>query len=142
MAALTQARLTVRLGEETSPLLWKLPVAANVKIYAGSLVMIDAGYAKPAATATGKLLAGRAAKTVDNTGGAAGALLIEVERGTFKWANAGDIAQANVGAACYATDDQTVTMTTTGRSMAGMVYQVDSDGVFVVTAPLLAIPIA
>lgn len=141
MAALTSERpQTSRLGDAALPPLWRLPVKANTKIYAGALVVIDAGYAAPARTATGLICAGRAEQTVDNTGGAAGALQIEARRGVFKYNNstAGDaIAQANVGTVCYLVDDQTVALTngTGTRSAAGMIYQVETDGVLVQIDP-------
>lgn len=145
MAALTGPRpQTDRLGNDAIPPLLKLPVAAGAKIWAGSMVMIDAGYAKPAATATGKRIAGRAEATVDNTGGAAGALVVTVRRGVFKWNNSasGDlIAQANVPALVYAVDDQTVALTTGGatRSIAGVAIQIEADGVLVETGVNLLI---
>lgn len=135
--ALTAARAnTVRLGDSAVIDILKLPVKANTKVYGGSFVVIDAGYAAPGRTATGLIAAGKAEKTVDNTGGAAGALVIEVRRGCHKWLNssAGDlIAQADVGKLVYIVDDQTVAKTDGGatRSAAGRVLQVDADGVFV-----------
>src|SRR5687768_2204718 len=135
MAALTSARVsTTRLGDASVIDILKLPVKANTKIYAGSLVVIDAGYAAPGRTATGLIAVGCAQKTVDNTGGAAGALVIEVRRGTFKWLNSAGgelIAQAEVGTMAYIVDDQTVAKVATGRSAAGRILQVDADGVFV-----------
>jgi hypothetical protein len=137
MAALTAERpQTTRLGDDTRPPLWKLPVKANTKIFAGSLVVVDAGYAAPGRTATGLITAGRAEATVDNTGGSAGAKVAEIRRGVFKFNNssAGDaIAQADVGKVCYIVDDQTVALTSdsSARSRAGMIYQVESDGVLV-----------
>jgi hypothetical protein len=137
MAALTAARAhTPRLGDSAFIDLWKLPVKASTKIWAGSLVVIDAGYAAPATTALGKIVVGRAEQTVDNSSGSAGAKVIEVRRGTFKWNNSasGDlIAQADVGKICYAVDDQTVAKTdaTGTRSPAGIIMQVESDGVLV-----------
>lgn len=137
MAALTAERpQTTRLGDATRPPLWKLPVKANTKIWAGSLIVVDAGYAAPGRTATGLIVAGRAEQTSDNTGGAAGAKIVEARRGVFKFNNSssGDaIAQADVGKICYIVDDQTVALTdaTGTRSRAGMIYQVESDGVLV-----------
>lgn len=133
MAALTAARNTRRMVSEVDQV-WAFKMAA-VKIYQGSLVVIRAGYARPGATATGDIAVGRATKTVDNSAGAAGDLWIEVDSGIFKWANdTGDaLAQADVGAEVYVTDDQTVSKTATGKSVAGKLYQVDSDGVWVKT---------
>ena len=114
-----------------------IPIGDNVKIFPGSLIQIDGGYAKPAVTATGKYTVGRCASNdiLDNTvvGHAAGALGVPIDMGVFKWENstAGDtIAQANVGAVCYAVDDQTVALTdgSTSRSIAGQIVAVDADG--------------
>lgn len=70
---------------------YALPMKAATKILAGTIVMIDAGYAAPGATATGKIAAGLADETVDNTAGSAGALTIRVKPGIFKFVNlAGD----------------------------------------------------
>ncbi|MBI5328860.1 MAG: hypothetical protein HZB80_11330 [Deltaproteobacteria bacterium] len=133
MAALTQDRNTARRdGKELS-----LPVAAAKKIYAGSLVARDAnGYATPGATATTLLGIGRAEEQADNTAGAGGALSVKVAKGVFKFANTAGadlITIADIGNDCYIVDDQTVTKTdgTGTRSIAGKVFDVDSDGVWV-----------
>ena len=109
--------------------------AAAAKIYAGALVMIDGGYAKPGATAANKKFWGRAEEYCDNSGGAAGDKSVLVRRGVaFLWANAagaGAIAQAEVGSNCYIADDQTVTKTAAGATVAGVVIEVTGDGVWV-----------
>lgn len=133
MTALTADRNTQR----REPGLHNLPMAANAKIFAGSLVMLNAtGYATKGATATGQVCAGRAEEQVDNTGGADGAKTIDVRAGDFKFANsaAGDaITIAEIGDNCYIVDDQTVAKTdgTGTRSVAGKIVGVDSDGVWV-----------
>lgn len=135
--ALSAARpQTERMGEHAIPPLLECKVAASTIIYAGAMVMLDAGYAKPAATAVGKVIIGRAEATVDNSAGSAGAKSITVRRGVFKWNNSdsGDaIAQAQVGTICYAVDDQTVAKTSNSgaRSPAGVVVVVEANGVFV-----------
>lgn len=112
------------------------PVAAAVKIWAGSLVMRNAaGYLTKGATATGCVGVGRAEKTVDNTG-AAGAVNVEYRTGSFLFANsaAGDlIVIADIGKACFIVDDQTVAKTdgTATRSRAGIVDAVEATGVWV-----------
>lgn len=133
MTALTKDRNTpVREGE-----LFSFGVATNVKIFAGSIVMLNAtGYATKGATATGQIAAGRAEALADNTGGADGAISVDVRAGVFKFANsaAGDaITIAEVGDTCYIVDDQTVAKTdgTGTRSAAGKIVGVDSDGVWV-----------
>lgn len=132
MAALTSDRMTLeRIGDVAG-----YPVAADTEIFAGALVVLDSGYAKGGATATGLVAVGRADEHVDNSGGAAGAMQVRVKRGVFRVANSasGDlIAQADVGGDCYIVDDQTVALTsaTDTRSRAGVVVAVDSDGVWV-----------
>lgn len=114
-----------------------LPVAAGVTIYAGALVARDAsGDATPGAETTGILGVGRADAGADNAGGAAGDITVEVRKGVFKFDNsaAGDaISLADVGSDCYIVDDETVAATdgTGTRSVAGTVFDVDADGVWV-----------
>lgn len=115
-----------------------LPVATNAVIYAGALVCINSsGFATPGATATTLKVAGVAQQQVNNTGGANGAVRIEVDRsGAHLFANssAGDlIALTDLGAACYIVDDQTVAKTngSSSRSLAGTVVDVDASGVWV-----------
>ncbi len=138
MTALTAARDTPRLGGEAVPAMLAIPVKASTKIYAGSLVAINAGYAVPASAAQGLIVVGRARQTKDNTSGANGDLTVEVERGIFRFGNSssGDaIAQADVGKLCYAVDDQTVAKTNgdaAARSAAGIIIGLDgSAGVWV-----------
>lgn len=134
MSALAAARNTRQMADVArAPLPWLMKGATTV--YQGSLVMLSGGYAVPGATATGKVAAGRAKKTVINAG-ADGALPIEVEEGIFKWANDGGdpVVAADMGATVYITDDQTVSHTATGKSAAGKAIQLDSDGVWVKTS--------
>lgn len=114
-----------------------LPVAAAKTIYAGALVARDAdGNATPGATATGLLGVGRAEYRADNSAGSAGDLTVDVRKGVFHFGNsaaADAITSANVGTACYIVDDRTVAKTdgTGTRSVAGVVFDVDPDGVWV-----------
>lgn len=130
MAALTKARNTpAREGEE-----FGLPVKAATTVHAGSLVVVDAGYAAPGRVATTLIAAGRAEESA--TAVAAGDATVRVRRGIFKFGNssAGDlIAQADVGADCYIVDDQTVAKTSASstRSRAGKIIAVDTDGVWI-----------
>lgn len=140
MAATLVERDTPRMGKDgAQPTKVYVPLAANTKILKGTLVMTNAsGLALPAAPATGQICWGRAEDTVDNTGGAASALSVEVRQGTFRWNNstAGDlIVQADLGKLCYLLDNQTVAKTdgTGARSVAGRVVLVDSAGVWVKT---------
>lgn len=150
MAALTKPRNTKQLAPPPAviPAYAVFPIADNVKIFPGSLVMLDGGYLKPAAAAAGKKVVGRASSggpgfsgvtVFDNTvtGHAAGALNVPVDIGCFKWANkAGDtFAQADVGGTAWVENDQTVRKTAAGSSCAGTIFGVESDGVWVLTFP-------
>ena len=132
MAALTTERNTKKREGDVR----EYPVKANVKIYQGSLVVLDAGYAAPGRTATGLIAVGRANETIDNTGGSAGAVKARVEEGCFLFGNSAStdlIAQADVGQDCYLVDDQTVAKTTASstRSRVGKIVAVDAAGVWV-----------
>lgn len=112
-------------------------VAASVKVWKGSLVALSAtGYATPGATATTLVSAGRAEATVDNSSGSAGDETVQIRKGIFRFGNsaaADEITIAEIGDDCYIVDDQTVAKTdgTSTRSVAGKVFDVDSDGVWV-----------
>jgi hypothetical protein len=129
MAALTTERNTVKKYDPRT-IQYGWPVKGGVKIYKGALVALNAGFAAPGATATGRIAIGKAAQTVDNTSGADGAAVIEIEQGVFKWANDGGDAcvPADRGATVYITDDQTISKTATGKSAAGKLYEIDADG--------------
>jgi hypothetical protein len=105
MAALTKDRATpYRDGIEI-----EFPVAANTKIYAGSLVCGNtSGYAVPAADTAGLKLLGVSLEQEDNTGGANGAKTVRLRRtGNFLF-DAASITQAMVGTAMYVVDDHTI----------------------------------
>lgn len=114
-----------------------VPVAANVKCYAGGLGVANAsGFAAPGSVATTLTYLGRFEETVDNTGGANGAKTVQIRRKkAFKFKNyATDlVTQAELGKTCYIVDDETVAKTngTSTRSAAGKVVGIDSDGVWV-----------
>ena len=133
MASLTQDRPTLRRdGEGLDP-----PVAAATRIFAGAIVCINAaGFAVPGATATTLKAVGAADDRADNLAGAAGDIRVKVRKGTFRYANSASadlIALADVGSDCYVVDDQTVAKTSGSntRSVAGKVFDVDADGVWV-----------
>jgi len=104
MSALTRDRATpYREGIEV-----EYPVAANTKIYAGSLVCVSAtGYAAPAADTSGYRFAGVAMEQVDNSDGSDGEKQVRLRRaGVFEF-DAVSISQDMVGTAMYAADDHT-----------------------------------
>ncbi len=104
MPALTNDRATsYREGIEMD-----FPVAANTKIYAGSLVCVNStGYAVPAADAVGYRFMGVAMSQADNSAGADGDAYVRLRRvGVFEFDAAG-ITQAMVGDPMFALDDHT-----------------------------------
>lgn len=133
MVALTKDRNTKR----RDGVQFNDPVAASTRIYAGSLVCLNAaGFAVPGSTSATLKARGRAEEQVDNRDGAAGAMRIETRRGVFPFANstaADEITRADIGATAYIVDDQTVAKTsaTNTRSVAGVIRDVDSDGVWI-----------
>lgn len=105
-----------------------------------AVLVIGAGTVSPGTAATGRVAIGRFAQTVDAT---LGALPVEVELSKeieALWWNAhtvGAPATTDIGRICYVQDDQTVTMTSTGRSPAGRVWAVDATlGVLVEPLPI------
>ncbi|WP_337869814.1 hypothetical protein [Meiothermus sp.] len=114
-----------------------VPVKANTRVFQGTLVVSDAGYAAPGRAALNLRVIGRADETGDNIGGANGAISVLVRRGVFKFDNdVGDaITQADLWADCFITDDQTVCRTNGGntKSRAGRIIDLEPDGVWVDT---------
>lgn len=113
-----------------------LPVAADTVIYSGALVgMNTSGFAVPGGTnATDVIVGFNFGERVDNTGGAAGAVDVDIKKGIAIFANSGANAltrAGHLGDPCYAEDDQTVGSSATGNPVAGTVHQVDADGVWV-----------
>ncbi|MDH4449199.1 MAG: hypothetical protein QE265_01235 [Rhodoferax sp.] len=133
MPALTADRDTPRREN----LLRNFLVKGANRIFAGSLVCIDStGFAVKGQVSTTLTCVGRADEMVDNTSGPDGAQRVTTMSGTFRYANstAGDlITLADVDAACFIVDDQTVAKTngTNTRSQAGIIRDVDSGGVWV-----------
>lgn len=117
----------------------RLPVSATVEIYEGAGIVLSAGYAEPATAATSLTTAGVAQERV--TGGTAdGDVTVLVRQGIFGPFASGtstDLIDAgDVGASCYWIDDDTVGLTdgSSSRSIAGTVYDVTSDGIYVMMA--------
>lgn len=137
MTALAAARLRTTRSNETL----NLPVKALAQIYQGGMVASLAGVAIAARIATTRAelstlrIVGVA--DVDVLGGAAdGDKVVDLAKGVFRFANSagGDaLADADIGAYCFAVDDQTVAKTIGGgaRALAGRVIDVDATGVWV-----------
>ncbi len=133
MAALTADRDT----KQRSGTLLTLGAAASQTFFAGAIVARDGnGRATPGATATTLQGVGRCRAFVDNSGGADGAENVDIEKGIFRFANSTStdaITRADIGADCFIVDDQTVALTngSSTRSVAGKIFDVDDQGVWV-----------
>ena len=114
-----------------------IPIAAATIVYMGGMAAINtAGYGVPAGPTASLKVLGVSEAQVDNSLGGAGAANIPVRKGTFRFANSASadlIAQADIGSVCYAVDDQTVAKTSNSgaRPVAGTIFDVDTDGVWV-----------
>lgn len=133
MTAATADRNTLNKGTVDS----EYPVAAATKIYAGTIVCLNAsGLSVPGSTSTTLKCVGVAQEQADNSAGAASDIRVKTRRGLFRFANssAGDaITLADWGSDCYIVDDNTVAKTngSSSRSVAGKVRDVDAYGVWV-----------
>lgn len=111
-------------------------VAANAVILKGGLVALNAaGFLVPGSASTTLKADGKANQSAVGTG-VNGEVIVEVERGVFRFANsaAADlITRADIGNDCFIVDDDQVARTNGGatRSVAGRVEDVDGAGVWV-----------
>jgi hypothetical protein len=107
------------------------PVAANVTIYAGALVVVDtSGYARPGRASTTDKAVGHALTQVVN-GAVAGAVTVKVDDtpAWYKNSASGDlIALTEIGDDIYVVDDEQVAKTSNSnaRIIAGKCRNVDS----------------
>ena len=102
-----------------------LPVQAAANVRQGSYVEADAnGRVAPATMGTsGEMYVGVALAPADNTGGAAGAIDVEIRRkGTFRFSVSGTAA---VGKLAYLVDDDTVSDVASSRSPCGLIVGTD-----------------
>lgn len=133
MPQLTSDRDTVRRPDGD----YEYPMEANTIGYAGAIACINAtGRLTRGATATTLKSVGVFSARADNSTGAAGVIKGKVRRGTFRFNNSASTDQitlADVGSTCYVVDDNTVAKTSGSntRSAAGVVADVDADGVWV-----------
>lgn len=120
-------------NEKVSARSIRIPVAAETSITEGTMVAINSsGYAVPAAKSTGLTAAGCAVAPADNLTGAAGDVMVEVHRGAFVWDNdSTSIAATDILKDCYFAGPTSVTITSTGSSVAGKILAVDPEGVTV-----------
>jgi hypothetical protein len=101
-------------------------------IWAGVLVAREAAanYALPAADTVGLIVLGRSSKKSVGAGGDGVVKTGNIERGVFKFANAGANGITLVGETAYVVDDVTVgkAAATTNSVVAGTVDAIDADG--------------
>lgn len=132
------ALVTPRAGSLKSAKRERRPLAGSVKAIKGGLACCDltSGYYKPAVAETDLRIVGRFTETVDNTG-ANGAKSAEIDFFEERWLlllnndSGTPVTVADRESNCYALDDQTVTGDDDGNSVAGIVYDVTSEGVWV-----------
>jgi len=100
-------------------------VVASDIIYKDSLVSNDtSGYLNPGSDTANHRFAGVAYEKADNSSGAAGAINARVQKdGIFEFAKT-SATQADVGAAAYILDDQTVGTTSTNGIQCGYITEV------------------
>ena len=116
---------------------FSFPVAAATRLFAGTIVCINASnVAVRGSAATGLRAVGVAIEHADNTAGAAGDVRVKVRRGLWQFGNSASTDQitlADCGQQCWIVDDNTVAKTsdTNTRSVAGIVRDVDAAGVWV-----------
>jgi hypothetical protein len=146
MTALALERLTPFAG--VVPSRGTYPVAANTRIFKGSIVCLNAsGDAIPGDDAAGGAVVcvGKASSTIDNrtgspAGGSAGDIDVEVEFGVFGWENSAsteEVTNADVGTVVYVVDDQTVGETDASATLvaAGVCTEVRDGKVWVWMGP-------
>lgn len=123
MAALTKNRNT----PERSADLRQFEAAAT--IFAGSLVALNAsGKAVPASDAAGLQVVGIAQGRASSGG------IVTVKNGCFRLGNGPEgkaLALADIGSPCYVLDDQTVGASSTASIPAGILYDIEPKGVWV-----------
>ena len=102
-----------------------LPAAAASKFWRGTMVGRDAAgrAAVPVAATATTPIHGVASATYDNTTGIAGALTVEVDYGVWGFL-IGAGGTTNPGDTVYALDNQTITLTKSTNSFAGIVTEV------------------
>jgi hypothetical protein len=93
---------------------FRLQVAADVKIWKGARCVLLGQYLQPLDETEGLTHPCKALETVDNTGGAAGALYCDVEFADektlvrYKNDTVAPVTAANIGGSCYGVDDSGV----------------------------------
>ncbi len=131
MAAITEQRDTLERQTGHS-LVHELLGASSHTFIKGGMVAINAtGLLVMASSTAGEIPCGRCEENIVT--GAANTRKVKFKSGIFKWANEGTapVVQASVGRDCFVQDNATVRVSDDTSSIAGKVYEVESDGVWV-----------
>lgn len=120
-----------RVNTQTAVKRLRMTLAAGEKAYKGSQIAVTLGVGTcvVVTATTGLFVLGKACAAVDATSAAKTIEIELAEEITAFWQNnhnSGTVAATDVGYLCYWQDDQTVTMTSTGRAIAGRVLAVDA----------------
>lgn len=130
--ALSADRLTAqRTGED-----FEGPSAASAECFAGALLVRDtSGNIKPATAAASLIPVGMCTKYAIESTGVAAASNVQYRAGTFRWKNSGTntLTKAHIGDTVYIEDDETVGSSASGTSPAGIMVDIDTVGVWVLT---------
>lgn len=132
MAALSANRL-VNIVQWNTPegVVIDLPLGASETVYKGGFVSLDAGDLFGAPLAAGEAFVGIALEKVVS-GSSNGASTCKVLTGAVFQQAITSIAQADIGKLVYASDDQTLTLTSTSNSQVGRIINVPATGTAVV----------
>ena len=129
MAPLTKDRMTPERSGDG----FVFPVGEGVRIFAGALVVLEDGFAKPGFAEEDLTAVGRAEAQIDNRLGEDGDAHVRVRPGVYRFAQGGDLIDlSDVGSDAFILDDQTVVKGEgEGLSKAGRIMDVDAQGVWV-----------
>jgi hypothetical protein len=125
MSALSAGRVAAEWAPNT--VLRTYAQAVSKQVWNGALLALNAsGYAQPGVSGTGQIAIGVAqysqlTTSSQNTN-------IDVHAGIFNFLADSAFGLTAIGSNCYIVDDQTVSLTSTGHSLAGVVQQIDAAG--------------
>lgn len=113
-------------ASESPDALTRMPLIAATKVYQGSILGLSANRARP--LIAGDTFLGISRGEVDNTGGAAGAVSVDViTRGQIVGATVAGAAATSLNAPVYASADDTLTLTSGSNTKIGFVCRVNAD---------------
>jgi len=134
MAALTD-NLSAPETLERNGLKSKWTILNADKLYAGAILAVDyTDEIQNATNTAGLRVIGRCPEYVDNTSDGE---TVSPEQGIFRYANSSTytIPRSSIGLPCYVEDNQTVGSYASNMVSAGLVFDVDTDGVWVDMRP-------